>query len=133
MLRLMPDLPMRLGLMPNLACRFRPARFRLDRPALNRLHPDGPALDWPAVLRRTMRRLATGWLGPVLTRRDDRRDRPSDPERAKPLIGVDIVGLDRVFAPGVASLAVLPVACRAVLARLTLSGLAPASAPPGHD
>jgi hypothetical protein len=113
---------------------YRPAldRFRLDGPALDRLCLDGPAFDWPAVRRWTMQRLAAGRLGPILARRDDRCDWPSDPKRVQPLIGLDIAGLDRDLAPSLAGPGVLPVACRTFFARLTLSRLAPAPAPPGH-
>jgi hypothetical protein len=141
-MRLMPDLPVRLALVPDLAGRFGPVRLRLDGPPLDRhrlnrlrldrLRLDGPALDRPAVRRWTIQRLASGRIGPVLARRDDRCNRSSDPERVKPLIGFDVTGLDRDFAPRLARIGVLPVACRAVLARLTLSRLAPAPAPPGH-
>jgi hypothetical protein len=130
--RLMPDLPLRLRLVPDLARRIRPDRLRLDGPALDRLRLNRPALDRPTICGGTMRRLASGWLGPVLTRRDDRRDRPSDPERVKPLLGLDVASLDRDFAPRLARLGVLPITWRAVLSRLTLFRLAPTPAPPGH-
>jgi len=82
--------------------------------------------------RRTGQRLAAGWLGPVLARRDDGGNRPSDPERVQPLIGLDIAGLDRNLAPGLAGLRLLPVARLAAVAPLILGRLAPASAPSGH-
>jgi len=152
MRRLMPDLAGRLGLVPDLACWFRLDRFRRNRPALDRFRRNRPALDriwldWPArnrlplnrpaldrrtVWRWAMEWLTSGWLGPVLARRDDGRDGPSDPERVKPLIGLDIAGLDRDLAPRLARLSALPVACRAALGRLALVRLAPAPASPGH-
>jgi hypothetical protein len=82
--------------------------------------------------RRTGHGLAAGWFGPVLAGRDDRGNWPSDPERVQPLIGLDIAGLDRNLAPGLAGLRLLPVARLAALGPLTLGRLAPASAPPGH-
>jgi hypothetical protein len=120
--QLMPDLRVRLGLVPDLACRFRTDRLRFN----------WPALDLPTVGRWTMQRLASGLLGPILTPRDDRCDRASDPEWVKPLIGLDVASLDRDFATRLARLGVLPVTCRAVLTRLTLFRLAPTPAPPGH-
>jgi hypothetical protein len=113
-LPVVPDLTRRFSVMPDLARRLTTDRTTSKRATSNRLGPD--------------------WLSPAVAVGDNWGDRTPDPERAEPLLDLDITRGVGHFVAELARLGVLTViADRAVVPRLALSRLPPASAPPGHS
>jgi len=110
--------------MPDLARRLTTGRVGTDRLSADRLGPDWLSPD----------RLGPQWLWPAVAVGDDWCDWTSDPERAEPLLGLDITRVAGHVVAELTRLGVLTVIADRVLApRLALSRLPPASAPPGHS
>ena len=123
-LPLVPDLTRRLSVMPHLARRLTTDRLTTDRLTAERLTPE----------RLTTERLGSQGLLPAVAVRDNWRDRTPDPERAEPLLSLDVTRVAGHVVAELTGLGVLTVvADRAVVVRLALSRLPPASAPPGHS
>jgi len=129
-----PDLTGRVGVVPDLAGQVslhgsNLDRLRIHRPRLHRairrrtILPGASQLAGERLAGRAERRLADG-RGPA--RRDDGRDRPADPERIQPLVGLDVARIVSSKLPAVAI-------ARAGIVRLALPRPAPAPTPPDHD
>ena len=113
----------------------------LARPPLT---TDRATTDWLTTDRATSNRatrkrfgpdrVRPDWLWLALAVGDNRGDRTPDPERAEPLLDLDVTcGAGHLVAE-LTRLGILTViADRAVVPRLALSRLPPASAPPGHS
>jgi hypothetical protein len=124
-----PDLTWWFRLMPHLARQIGSHRLDLDGLGVHRACQERLALGgalacsvWPVRAARRGRP----------ARRDHRSDRPPDPERVQPLLGLCVAGLGAAIPPPLTGLRV-PAIIRAILAGLTLPRLAPALTPPGHD
>ena len=133
-LGIVPDLTGRVGVVPDLAGQVslhgsNLDRLRIHRPRLHRairrrtILPGASQLAGERLAGRAERRLADG-RGPA--RRDDGRDRPADPERIQPLVGLDVARIVSSKLPAVAI-------ARAGIVRLALPRPAPAPTPPDHD
>jgi len=84
-LPLVPDLTRWFSIVPDLARRIDCQRLPAAGLCANFLRPDGLDPQW-----LDPQWLAMHWLGPGVGVRDNRRDRAPDPERAEPLLGLDI-------------------------------------------
>jgi len=125
-------------------------RLALDRLALDRLALDrrlgrlAPAAFWRSFLGPDPTRrfgvvpdLAGGLgarrRGGWHARRDDRRHRAADPERAQPLLSLGVSSAAAHLGPGLSRLPILSAIARAITVRLARPRSPPALAPPGHD